>query len=315
MPGGEVGTQRQLAFVDAGGNVNAWSSDRRAFLLRPNVSPDGHKIATIITNAQGIDEVWVSDIERPMLRRIVAVPDADCDWPIWSPDSHEIAFARTGRDSNDGIYVQDSEGRGSARRIVKPESSQVFYQLGSWAPDGSGILMDRFADGKGDIFFVALSPSSGPARPKPVIASSANELGATFSRDGRWISYVSNESGRNEVYVCSYQRDGTAEASTRVSNGGGGFPRWAPDGKKLYYQDDHNQMMSVTFNGSGSFSAPTRVPNVDLDKLRIDPSIDVLPDGRFFGILKQEEEKNEITGCNVILNWLDEFKRKGSKTK
>jgi hypothetical protein len=73
--------------------------------------------------------------------------------------------------------------------------------------------------------------------------------------------------------------------------------------------------MSASVSSPGTFSAATRVPNLDLQKVRIDPYFDVLPDGRLFGVLKQEEEKNEITGCNVILNWLDEFKRRAPKAR
>ena len=148
MAGARTFSARRLAIVDAAGNLKPWSDERRAFLLEPRVSRDGRRFACVITNAQGIDEIWVSDLERPALRRVVAIPDADCDFVALTPDGEWIAFARTGRDEKDGVYVERADGQGSPRRVVKlPDpSANVFPQC--WTPDGASLVVAEITGGR-----------------------------------------------------------------------------------------------------------------------------------------------------------------------
>jgi Tol biopolymer transport system component len=147
---------------------------------------------------------------------------------------------------------------------------------------------------------------------EPFLATPFNEGAPQFSPDGRWLAYVSNESGRYEIYVQPYPGPG---AKSQISTDGGGEPLWNPDGRELFYRSG-NKMMVVEITAQPSFSAgkpkvlfagpyqtsPNPVPS---------PNYDVSPDGQRFLMLKPGDPAGETpTQINVVLNWFEELKRK-----
>jgi serine/threonine-protein kinase len=311
-PGGAVRTERRLALVDAAGNVKPWSEERRAYAGEPAISRDGRRFATIITNAQGIDEDWVSDLDRPALRRVVSVPDADCDVGAMSPDGQALAYARIGRDEKDGVYVQRADGQGEPKRIIKPPTPATQVFPSAWSPDGSVFLSGVVVDGRTHIRIQRDPLQSGtPAEPKPLISGFVDEFSPAFSPDGQLIAFASNESGKPEVYVCAFHPDGTASDPVRVSNGGGQSPHWSAGGKSLLYVADPRRLMSVSIIAKPGITAGAPVQVLDLEKLRI-AEFTALPDGRLFGVLTSELERNEVTEQNLVLNFFEQLKARMS---
>ena len=307
-PGGRLGTDRKLATIDASGHVTRFAADARSFESPPRVSPDGGRVAVVISNTKGTYETWVVEADRPGLRRILSLPNADCSGPVWAPDAQWLVFGRVARDKDDGIYLQRADGTGSPRAILKGESPEIGLSASSFAPDGSGIIVNRFAGGKGDMLFVSLSASGSASTPRPLRATPSNEGEGRFSPDGRLVAFSSDESGRNEVYVAGYGADGALGPATMVSSGGGEQPAWANGGHRLFYYNDPNRVMSVDISVTPRLSVSAPVVAYDLKKLRVNPSEwDVLPDGRLLAIQKGEGE-DDITAFNVVLNWLDELR-------
>jgi Tol biopolymer transport system component/predicted Ser/Thr protein kinase len=312
-PGGQVGTDRRLVIVDASGNAVPFTGERRAYEASANVSRDGRKAAVVLPNAKGTYETWVADLDRPGLKRVLALPNADCSSAIWSADGQRLAYDRTARDRDDGIYVQRADGAGSPQAVLKVESPQVGLNPTSWAPDGSGLLAGRFSNGQGDIVFVPVVAGDESVKPRVLRATPFDEGGAHFSPDGRLVAFASNESGRFELYVASYGADGTLGPPLMVSNGGGDRPRWAGDGRRLFYYSEPEKLMSVTIQTKPNLSASSPAMVHDLRKLRVDPrEWDVMPDGRIFAIQKGEGE-DDITQFNVVLNWSSELRERMAK--
>jgi dipeptidyl aminopeptidase/acylaminoacyl peptidase len=309
-PGGRTFSARRLAIVDAGGNVKPWSDERRPFLLDPSVSRDGRRFACVITNAQGIDEIWVSDVDRPALRRVVAIPDADCDFVALSPDGEWIAFARTGRNEKDGIYVQRADGQGSDRRVVKLPDPSAFEGPQCWTPDGASLVIADIVGGRSHLRLVpSVLTAEHEVQPTPLVRGFVGEFQGALSPDGHTLAFASNESGKNEVYACAYRADGTVSDPVRVSSGGGSAPHWSLDGKTLLYLADQSRLMSATVSTAPALTAGAPIQKLDLGKLRI-ASFAVLPEGRLLGVLQGEDERDEVTGGNVVLNFSDELERK-----
>jgi len=142
--------------------------------------------------------------------------------------------------------------------------------------------------------------------PEPFLDSPFNEISPTFSPNGRWLAYVSDESGRNEVYVRSFPGPG---GKWPISSDGGTEPVWAPDGRELFYRNNE-KMMAVAMETANDFSAGIpvvlfehRSPASPIDV----PEYSVTPDGQRF--IMVQGNAHALTRLNVVLNWTEELKR------
>jgi eukaryotic-like serine/threonine-protein kinase len=307
-PGGRLGTDRALVTVDPSGRVTRFAADSRSYENLPRISRDGRRAAVVISNSKGTYETWVADADRPGLRCVLRLPNADCATPVWAPDVQRLVYHRTARDKDDGIYLQNADGAGPPRAILKEESPEVGLSPTSFAPDGSGIIVTKFAGGKSDMLFVPISAAGDAAAPRVLRATPSNEAEGRFSPDGKLVAFSSDESGRPEVYVAEYGADGTLAAETMVSNGGGRRPAWTNDGRHVFYYNDPYEVMSVAISVTPKLSASAPVVAYDLKKLRVNSGEwDIMPDGRLLAIQRGEGE-DDITVFNVVLNWLDELR-------
>jgi hypothetical protein len=145
---------------------------------------------------------------------------------------------------------------------------------------------------------------------QPFIATRFNEGGASFSPDGRWLAYVSNESGRAEIYVQPYPGPG---GKWQISTDGGTEPLWNRNGRELFYRSG-NKMMAVQVTMQPAFTAGK--PEVLFEKEysasefpATGIAYDVSADGQRFLMVKESEQATALTQINVVLNWFEELKR------
>ncbi|HEV8435254.1 MAG TPA: protein kinase, partial [Thermoanaerobaculia bacterium] len=231
-----------LSWIDRKGDALPVNAKARAF-EDPRVSPDG-RIAVTLREAN--PDVWLEDASRDVLTRFTFGAEED-ETPDWSPDGKWIAYSAL-RGNTHHIYVKSADGSGEEKVLT---TAANHGHTGSWAPDGSSIVFtDYSASTRGDIWFKPLAPA-GP--PRPILQTPFNERAPRISRDGHWMAYMSDESGRDEVYVQSYPRPG---AKFQVSIDGGGEPVWSPSGHELFYRHG-DAMMSVKVTFTPTFSATT----------------------------------------------------------
>jgi Tol biopolymer transport system component len=264
----------------------------------------------VITNGRAIDEIWISELDRPGLRRLGSDTAADCDWPVWSPDGASIAYQRTARDGRDGVYMQSSSG-GEARLVLTPESDGVDYSPWSWMPDGATLLLSRNVAGRSSLVALTLAGNDADSSRTHRIASSGfNAALPRISPDGHWLAYLSDETGKWELYVAEFHQDGTTGTPVRASVGESGLSQWSADGKSLFYFQfqEHVRLwkVSVATRPTLAISPPAEV--LDLDKLGLGSGA-VLPDGRYLVTVKGEGE-DQLTRYNLVLNWTSELERK-----
>jgi Tol biopolymer transport system component len=151
-------------------------------------------------------------------------------------------------------------------------------------------------------------PLEGKRTPRPFLKTPFNERAARLSPDGRWLAYVSNESGRDEIYVQPFPGPG---GKWQISASGGNEPVWSRDGRELFYRSGEKMMaVSVVFGETFSAENPRLLfEGHFVPSRRGDAAYDVSPDGQRFLMVKRVQESIP-TQLNIILNWFEELKRR-----
>jgi Tol biopolymer transport system component/tRNA A-37 threonylcarbamoyl transferase component Bud32 len=190
----------------------------------PAISPDGKKVA--VNQGQGKREIWVYDLTRETALRLTFDP-ADESNPAWSPDGSRIAFSSNRRGHRD-VYVKNANGVGEEELVF--ESAQD-KSVEDWGRDGRFLLIYTL-ERRGDEWLLPAPGTAGERKLTPLLNSQFIENGGQLSPDGQYVLYASDESGRMEVYV---QALPPAKGKWPISTGGGVSPRWAPNGKEIFY--------------------------------------------------------------------------------
>jgi serine/threonine protein kinase/Tol biopolymer transport system component len=279
------------------------------------VSPDGKRAATIRTDSQNNRDIWVVDLLAGASNRFTFDPAPDGN-PLWSPDGSQIAWQST-RGGTWGIYRKASNGSGNDELVYKATSSQsAQFALTDWSRDGRFIIFHSAKpQTKNDIYALPMGPgTSGERQPIPVIQTPASELGGYVSPDGRWIAYLSDESGKQELYVQAFSPGAKLGSSSpvsgkwMVSKGSLGMARWRADGKELVFIGADGGMMSVDVTTDPVFhaSAPKLLFQLPRSVLALSPTPGALMDAtrdlqRFLvTVPAPSSARQEFT---IVLNW------------
>jgi Tol biopolymer transport system component/tRNA A-37 threonylcarbamoyl transferase component Bud32 len=240
--GGGAGNQLQLTWVDRKGQPIAKVGPPGTY-GQIVLSPDERNVAMEVADAEGQFDLWVMDVARGVASRVTASPANERD-PVWSPDGRSLAFIA--RDDNGSSLRRKGLRASDAETVVDSAKAPDEDIPEYWARDGSTLLVVRRNEAKGEQNTVwAVAPGGGQAEPvlKGVYLDEPQ-----LSPDGRWIAYVSRESGGGEVYIEPFRRDGDR---VRVSPAGGGQPKWRADGREIFFAtlSGHLQVVQVRSTG------------------------------------------------------------------
>ncbi|MEE8094154.1 MAG: protein kinase, partial [Gammaproteobacteria bacterium] len=296
---------RTLLWVDRDGHEEPIDVPPRTY-VKPRISPDGTKVALDVRD-QDFD-IWIWDLGRETLTRLTFDPGQD-EFPVWSPDGQQIAFSVTGgggpaATSNTSLFWRAADGTGSAERLAE-SSGQMFPT--SFLPDAAGILVygTVTTDQGDDIAIVRLE---GEDRATPLLETTFEESYPALSPDGRWLAYVSDESGNNEIFVRPCPD--IVAGRWQVSTGGGTQPFWARDGRELFYRNGE-AVITVPIQTDPSFTVGNPEVMFEGDYIieQGGPNYDVSPDGERFLMIKQIEDASATSQIIVVQNWFEELKR------
>jgi hypothetical protein len=308
-PGGLVGGNRQLVFLDGEYNIlGPWSDERRPFEAVVVVSSDGRRLAVTVVNAEGLYDIWVSDLDRPRLTQLVHEPGKDCRPNLWSPDGDHLIYNCFTTEGS-GMYRRRGDSTGEAELLIATQSPTESYAANTFLRDGSSFIATHWTGTEPELVLMPFSPPEDGVLTSVQLVAGANF--AQISPDGRWLTYQTDDSGRFEVYLRRIRVDGSFGPEIPVSTGGGGGAIWyrgeSASPLEIWYGNDANVFsVTVTTGERVRISEPRLVADISELQPKLEGFPSFLPDGRILFILRGEDEE-EIREANVVLNWFSEL--------
>jgi eukaryotic-like serine/threonine-protein kinase len=301
VSGGTQTDQRTLVWVNRNGVEQPLPAPPHAYLF-PRISPEGRRVAVAITGNGA--QIWIYDLSRDTLTRFTFEGDVNLN-SVWTPDGQRVVFQNpVSPGSSSGISWQRADGSGGSECLFSRDSSVVPISMSS---DGQFLaFIDVNPATSNDIWILRMSDRTAT----PFLRTPFTESVPQFSPDGHWLSYISNESGRFEIYVQPYPGPG---GKYQISTEGGTEPSWNPNGREIFYRNS-DRMMAVDITTHPGFSAGK--PHMlfqgryNLSPVT-SPNYSVSPDGQRFLMLKSvETAEGAPTQINVVLNWFEELKQR-----
>jgi eukaryotic-like serine/threonine-protein kinase len=296
----QIAQRSQLSWFDRQGKTLSTVGEPGPYSGALALSPDGARVAWTKHGA-----VFLYNLLQGTETRFT-FGKGNSTFPIWSPDGNRIIFGLN-RDGVINLYLKPASGAKEEELLLKSSESNIPT---SWSRDGQFVLYG--ANDPKTKFDIWALPLEGDRKPIPFLQTEFREFDAHFSPDMRWVAYVSDESGSNEIYVRGFSKTSgkalpAASGKWQVSTGGGKAPRWRGDGKELYYLATDGKLMAVEVAAGLAFQAGTPSSLFPAARGTSDLSAfpllwDVAKDGSRFLITGPFSEKAS-TPLTVVLNW------------
>jgi serine/threonine protein kinase/Tol biopolymer transport system component len=310
---GAGSSQRQLAWFDARG-TQLETVGEPGNLFAFDLSPDGKSVAmtvgiaatSAVTSATTSDfDIWILEVTRGLRTRFTFTEGMDRN-PIWSPDGRSLVFASS-RSGHIGLYKKAVDGAVGSEELLYADERPK--QPHGWSPDGKHLLFSvTDPKTKSDLLIL---PMTGERKPFAFAQTQFTEAQGVFSSDGRWIAYVSDESGSADVYAAPFPGlGGKRLISTKQAGvGQGGVPVWRRDGKEIFYIAPDRSLMAVELTVKGT------TLEAGLPRLLFGPIIGVSgrnyavsADGKRFLTLMRPGRRTDAP-ITLVQNWRPEAKQ------
>ena len=287
------GQQKNSLDVVAGIFSHWLSPDEKRFIA------DRYDPRTTITA-----DLWLYDVSGGNEQRFTLDLANDLN-PVWSPDGRYIVWASSRDGGIINLYQKAASFAGKDTQLLKSDYPQ---SPTDWSRDGRFIIYNQGdPKTKSDVWAMP-APGSGEPKPFPLIQTDASEGFGTLSPDGRWLAYVSDVSGRFEVWVQSFS-DGSGKR--QVSNGGGSGPRWRQDGRELFYYSGDGKLMAAQVKSGESFEVGATVPLFEFRAGTLQGPLTpyaVTADGMRF-LINEVVVTEPNAPLTVVVNWAAEIKK------
>ena len=261
----------------------------------PAFSPSGDRVAFNLNDARtGKGDIWIRDLARGVNSRFTLGAGNNYR-AVWSPDGGTIVFS-SDRGGTIDLYQKSTKGSGEEKLLLQTDEPK---SASSWTADGKYIAFaSRNAKTVWDLWAL---PTFGDLKPIPIVVSPFVETQPMVSPDGRFVAFVSTESGREEIYVQTFPEAG---GKWQVSSGGGTDPSWRSDGKELYYRSPDQKLMAVEARGGADFQVGVPQPLFALHVRPGNPRNKYAPspDGQRF-LFAAPLGRESMSPTTIVLNW------------
>jgi Tol biopolymer transport system component len=266
----------ELALVDVDGTKKVLGQLPPS-VYAPRISPDGKRVAFETRDRSGPDgpRLWTAEFANIAGRKVLPLVAGAINWaPMWTPDGERLVFIVSG-DRGDAVYWRRADGTGDAEHLIDTRSAE------GWT---GGAAQMRFLTLKGNRDYgISVLDMKTRAVTQLVDLPGTAQHSSSMSPDGKWMAYASNETGRYEVWLEPFPRSG---ARLQLTREGGSHPLWAPDGRSLYFDREHQMFqLEVNTQNIASIGEPMPLPIKGFAQAEYRRQFDLMPDGRQFLVL------------------------------
>jgi len=297
-----------IALLDRKGDTSTLMNDQPE-ASSPAVSPDGRRVAF-----QKLNGIWVHDIARGTTSPLTP-GNGGASYPVWTPDGRWLAYSHprtTGSGTGQGIYRKRADGSGEEEALT-PEHVLNAYPS-SWSPDGKILAYYQMSEKDGsccEMWMLPIDENGKPQEPKRFLGEGTGKARLPlFSPDGRWVSYMSWESGNPQIYVVPFHGPG---GKWQISTDDGAEPRWSKTGHELFYARAAGTLVAVPYSVDKDSFQPGKPQVLFADRFELRApftSYDVMPDGQHFVMFQFAQGRAKpVSDPTVVLNWLDKVRQ------
>ena len=299
----------QLVWRDREGEILEHIGQHQRVMRYPALSPDEKQVAVqAFEGVPGPSDIWIHEVDRPVKTRLTATPGLGLThrevWPTWSPRGDRIAYSF--RDPRD-VLVTRADGTGQPEPLIESDGADY---LTHWSSDEKTLFFQRGQTKERqqifDLWYLKRRGDGSGYQQVSFLQTPSSESNAYLSPNGRFVAYVSDESGQQEVYVRSFP-SGTGKRL--ISAGGGTQPRWRADGKELYYVRGRT-LMAMPVETSPDLKLGAASPLFSSAGLPWTPAqavrYDVSRDGERFVVVESLEQGSKT--IRLVENWYEEFR-------
>jgi serine/threonine-protein kinase len=273
---GESEERVRPVWVSRDGLVQVIDPDWSGRMYFPSLSPDGSRVAVDMLTES--NDVWIKQLDTGPLLRLTRHESGSAR-AAWTPDGNAVSFFSR-RGGNEDVWTKRADGSGSAGLTFDGVAS-IHEVL--WSPDGEWLVY-RTPAGEG---IYAVRPQD-EEEPVTIVETDAREFSPTLSPDGRFLAFMSNETGRYEIYVVPFPN--VTDARWAVSTGGGRNPRWSPEGLEIFFIDATDTVVSVPVETEPTFTFGSTRALFSAADFAVEtywhPPYDVTADGQRFLMLE-----------------------------
>lgn len=297
--------ESQLTWFDREGNKLDTVGDPARFFQRISISPDGKRALATIRSQDGRDSLWIYDLARGVGSRF-SFNDERTTSPIWSPAGHQVMYGN----GNGEIILDQSEGSSQSRAVV---SGGLYHERWptSWSPDGANVVFQSYSGTIGfEVWILPLAMKAVPYRfiniqDNPARSFSNSDPLGFFSQDGKWLAYVSEESGQPQLYVAKFPGGG-GKQQISTERAWRGF--WRHDGREILYVTREKKLVGLPVVDRGNRLEIGESYPLFANKIIAYPdSVDISKDGQ--RLLMPIPIEEQVAPVTLVTNWTATMER------